>query len=442
LIRLRRISGKLDKPEIAQAFTRFKATLAKQFPRVHAATTQETINEYSLLYRWPGRDESLSPVVLTAHLDVVPAPEADAWTHPPFGGVVQDGVIWGRGALDDKLGLAGVLEAAEILLTDGYQPRRDIYFAFGHDEEIGGQDGAVAIAEVLAARGIEPFFVLDEGSLVVDGAVDAVTQPLALIGIAEKGYLSLRLIARSTGGHSSMPPQRTAIGRLAAAIEAIQASPLRTELGPTMRAFFRWIGPEAKGLTRMAATNLWLFSPLVLRQMLDGRATAAQVQTTFAPTILRAGVKENVLPSRAEAVVNLRLLPGDTIAAVTRRLRGRVADYGIEVTPASAMGIDPSPVAPVDAPQFRYLHMAARSVFEDALVAPSLVVGATDARHYARLTDHVYRFLPVRLHVDEVSRFHGIDEQISVAAYADAIRFYVDLLRRSGTAPPPMIDRR
>ncbi|HEY8105347.1 MAG TPA: M20 family peptidase [Gemmatimonadales bacterium] len=400
--------------------------LEQSFPRIRAALSREVINGGSLLYRWQGTDTSLPALLLASHLDVVPADSA-GWSHLPFSGDVAGGYVWGRGALDDKVGVLGALEAVEALLGLGFRPHRTVYLAFGGDEEVGGRAGAVAIAAELARRGIRLEAVVDEGGLIVQGIVPGVSAPVATVGVAEKGNVSIGLEAHVSGGHSSMPPARTAIGVLSAAISRLERNQFPASLRAS-RGLFEAVGPEMAWPSRVLFANLWLFEPIVVRRLTMVPSTAAAVRTTIAPTIMRAGTKENVLPGVARAVVNLRILSGETVAGTVDRVRRVVADSAVSVS-VIGTGDEPSPVSSADAPPFRALAGAIRQIHPDAVVAPFLVLGATDSRHYASLTANIYRFVPLPVGGADLTRIHGTDERVSVADYVNAVRVYAQIIR-------------
>lgn len=413
----------------AAAFVAFHELLRTRFPRVHARLRRETVAGYSLLYTWPGADPRLPPLLLMGHMDVVPveAGTEARWQQAPFGGVLAGGFVWGRGTLDDKVSVLGTLEAVEMLLAEGFAPRRTVLLAFGHDEEVGG-NGAVQTAALLRSRGIRPEMVVDEGGVIGHGLMPGVDRPTALVGIAEKGFLSVELTAQAEGGHSSMPPRHGSIGRLSAAIRRLEDSPLPARLdGPTLQLFSR-VGPEMPLAQRAVFANLWLTRPLVIRTLAGAPSSNAIIRTTTAPTIFQAGTKENVLPSRARAVVNFRILPGDSVAGVVAHVRRVVADTAVHVRAMEGFSSEPSPVSRTDGEPFRLLERSIRQAAPDVLVAPYLVVGGTDARHYHAMTDHVYRFLPVRARAVDLNRVHGTDERIAVADYLVAIRFYRQLI--------------
>lgn len=428
-IHFRTISSAEQPDQAAGPLRAMQATMAMRFPAFHAAARREVVGDYSLLYTWEGSDPQAKPMALLAHQDVVPVEagtERD-WQQPPFLGVVADGFIWGRGSWDDKGNLYAMLEAAEALARAGFKPKRTIYFAFGHDEEVSGQRGARAIAALLQSRGVQLDFVLDEGLLITEGILSGLDKPLALIGVAEKGYATLKLTAHATPGHSSMPPRDTAIGAMSAALVALENKRLPMLVRGAVAEMFDTIAPEMSGFNRVVLSNLWLFKPLLLREFEKSGPTEATVRTTTALTIFRAGEQDNVLPGSAEATVNFRLLPGDTQASVTAHVRNAIANDGIAIKPYPG-NTDPPDVTATSTPSYGGLNRTIREVFPDALVAPGLMVAATDSRHYTEVTDNIFRFSPVRATSEDLKRFHGTNERLSVANYADMIRFYRRLM--------------
>lgn len=428
-IRIRTVSNQDSTQFDTTAFAAFRDFLRAQYPRAHAALRREAVAGHSLIYTWPGSDPRLPPVVLMGHMDVVPVePGTEArWTQSPFGGVIAGGFVWGRGALDDKSSVLGTLEAVEMLLAGGFAPRRTVMLAYGHDEEVGGR-GAQQIAALLRARGIRPEMVVDEGGVIGRGLMPGVDAPTALVGIAEKGFVSVELEAEVGGGHSSMPPRQGSIGRLSAAIQRLEDQQMPARLdGPTLQLFER-MGPELPLAQRAVFANLWLTHPLVMRTLAGAPSSNAMIRTTTAPTIFQAGTKENVLPSRARAVVNFRILPGDDVAGVVAHVRRVVNDTTIQVRPMQGFASEPSPVSRTDDETWRLLERTIRQSAPDAVVAPYLVVGGTDARHFHALSEHVYRFLPVRITSADLARIHGTDERVSVRDYEAAIGLYRQLL--------------
>ncbi len=419
-----------------EAFQAFRAYLAQHYPRVHDRLELELISRHSLLFRWPGGEPSLPGTVLLAHQDVVPVDtgsEGD-WDHPPYEAVVADGYIWGRGSLDDKFGLFSILEAVEGLIADGFHPRRTLYLAFGHDEEVGGGDGAVQIARLFAERGWTIALVVDEGGAIADGMVPGLDAPVAIVGVAEKGYMSALLEVDGMGGHSSAPPNQSAIGILASAIVKLEDNRFPMRFDGATRAFFeRGIGPESSFGMRVIYGNLWLFEPLVLAMLDRSPMMAAMVRTTTAPTIFHAGLKENVLPARAQATVNFRLLPGEKGDEVLEEVRRIISDERITVSMAGRAR-EASPSSRIDSRAWATLAETIREVFPEAIVAPYLLLGGTDSRYFRDLCDCVYRFLPIELEPDGLRRAHGTNERIPVAGLVDGARFYRRLIENADEA--------
>ncbi|MFD1469251.1 M20 family peptidase [Hymenobacter caeli] len=411
-------------------FGRFVAFLRRAYPRVHQQLRRQTFNTYGLLYEWTGRDPALKPVLLLAHYDVVPVqPGSEArWQQPPFAGRTAGGYLYGRGTLDDKMSVLGQLEAVEYLLGTGFRPARTVLLAFGQDEETLGQRGAAAIAAALKQRGVRPEFILDEGGLIKTDGVAGLARPVALVGIGEKGYLSLELSAVGAGGHSSMPPAHTSIGLVAAAVARLEANPFPARLDGGVGHLLDYLASEVPFGKRLVFANRWLFGPLIERTLAGTASGNAALRTTTAPTIFRAGSKDNVLPIDATATVNFRLLPGDSVAGVVREVRRIVGDERVRVR-LLGPGHEPAPVSDPGAAAFQTLHRTIGSVFPGALVAPYVLVGATDASTYAGLSPNVYRFSPLPMAEADIQRLHGTNERIGVADYERAIRFYVALIK-------------
>ena len=410
-------SGQID-------YTRFEAFqqfLRQSFPLVFSKLEVEVVNEYSLLLRWPGSDPSLPPVLFTAHMDVVPiepGTEQD-WQHPPFAGVVADGRIYGRGTLDDKMGLMGHLEAAEQLLAQGFSPARTLVFAFGHDEEIGGKTGAKAIAARMRELGLHFTWMADEGGMLVSDNPLLAGKTMAMVNVAEKGYLTLILQATGDGGHSSNPPAVSTIGRLANAVARIEANPFPPRLVPPVEAMLTALAPEMEQPERFIFENLWLSAPLVTRNMAGARITAPMVRTTTALTMFNAGVKENVVPQRAEARINFRLLPGDTPEIVVAHVRAVIDDPLVEISYERWDGMPP--VAAYPGGGYALIRTAIESVYPEAVVVPSILMATTDTRHYIDLVDNQYRFQGVAVTSSQATSIHGTDEYVDVASYEKSI---------------------
>ncbi|MFC8386750.1 M20/M25/M40 family metallo-hydrolase [Nocardia sp. NPDC057272] len=419
-------------------FARLATHLETSFPRVHAELTLTTFG-HSRLYRWEGAEPGAVSAILLAHQDVVPVDDAQRWTHPPFDGVVDDEFIWGRGAIDDKSRVLAVLEAVESALETGIRPRHTMFLAFGHDEEVFGDGGAVRMAQHLRDQDVRAELLLDEGGVITDGVADGVDRPVASIMLGEKGYATVRLSVTETGGHSSMPGKQTAVGRLARAVARVQDHPMPLRLTPVisdMLARMREALPEprrrlleltdARGLSKLAG-------PLVARIMATGPTTEALVRTTTAPTVISGGVKANVLPQSAEALVNFRILPGDSVAAVLAHCTRVIRDIGVAIDlvgPASEPSRFHGP-----GPAFDMVAELASSVVPGIVTTTGIVPGATDSRHYDGLAATRCNFAPIVLTAADLERIHGTDERISRLNYARLIEFNRRLIERLAAAP-------
>lgn len=414
-------------------FREFHAFVEQTFPQVHAKLTREIVADYSMLYTWTGSDPSLKPVILMGHMDVVPveAGTEDKWTRGAFSGEQAEGFIWGRGALDDKISVMGILEAVEALVASGFQPKRTFYFSFGHDEEIGGRAGAAAISKLLESRGVQAEFILDEGLAITDGIVPGVSAPIALVGISEKGYMTIELQVETSGGHSSMPPAETTIGILSGALHRLESNPVPGEIGGVIREMFEYVGPEMKPAMKMVFANLWLFGPLVEKQLSGDKGTNASMRTTTAITIIEGGLKENVLPTKARAMVNFRLLPGDTAQKITDHVTAVIADERVKIMPIERNVTEAAAVSDTSHSSFTTLSRTLREVYPGIVVAPSLLTGGTDTRHFTGISKQIYRFAPSKLAKEDLARLHGVNERILEVDYQKAIEFYAQLIRNA-----------
>lgn len=440
-VRARTISSRTDAAQNADQFLQLHAMLRTRYPKAHARLQREVVNDLSLLYTWQGSDASLQPILLLAHQDVVPvSPGTEAqWSVDAFSGTVKDGFVWGRGAWDDKGNLIAQMEAIEMLAASGFQPRRTIMLAFGADEEVSGERGAVRIAALLKARGIRPLFVIDEGLLITEGIMPGVDKPVALIGIAEKGYLSVNVKLQAAPGHSSMPPPPGvgAIAMMSAALQAVDNERMPAAIRGIAGDMLSTVAPEMKLPLRVAMSNLWLLGPIVQKQLEAGASTNALLRTTTALTVIRGGDADNVMPGQVEATVNYRLLPGDSSAGIIERLKGQVSRavghdrFELQALPGAS---EASRVSATDAAPYQLINRTVREVFPGTIVAPGLMIGGTDSRHFEGVSDHIFRFSPVRARAEDLPRFHGTNERISVDNLAELIRFYHRLLTMGAQA--------
>ena len=418
-----------------EAFRRLHQMLAETYPLVHQQLKREVVNGWSLLYTWEGTQPELEPVMLMAHQDVVAAEPStlDQWTHPPFEGHVVDGFIWGRGTLDIKNQLIGILEAAEALLQQGFQPERTILFGLGHDEETGGVNGCKVLGRLLQERGIRLAGIVDEGGGIFEGVAAGARGPVALVGVSEKGYLTTEVSVTGQPGHSSTPPPQTAIGILARALARLEAHPMPTHLR-RLRPMYHGIGRAAPLPIQIAFANVWLFGPLLKRWLTRIPEMNASIRTTTALTIIQGGIEDNTIPAEARATVNFRLLPGDSIAKVLEYARRVIGDDRVKIQPVEGKYNEALPVSPVNGPAYRGLSGVIRQVFDDPPIAPFVMLGGTDCQHFVPVCDAIYRFTSLVMDKSFMGLEHGIGERIPVEGMANMVKFYARLLQVWGSA--------
>ena len=411
-------------------FDQFHHFLRQTYPLVFSQLSVERINNYSLLIQWRGSNPDKQAILFAAHMDVVPVEpgtEAD-WEYPAFDGVVADGKIYGRGTLDNKQGVIGWLEAAEQLLAQGFQPQRNLVFAFGHDEEISGYNGAAFIAKRMQELGLHFEWMIDEGGLIVNDYPMVKDRPVAIINVGEKRYFTITLIATGEGGHSSSPPEVSTIGRLSAALAKIEQTPFPSRIEGPVAAMLEGIAPYAEQPMKTVFNNLWLTGGFVGHQMSKDRNTVGFVRTTTALTMINAGVKENVIPQRAEAKINFRILPGDTPQTVVKAIRHIIDDKNIEIR--SEESLPAAPIADYVGSGFKVMRGATQMIYPDAVVVPSLLFAATDSRHYIGLVDNTYRYYGVIMQPSQTKSIHGTNEFVSVDSFDKSIEIAKEIIRR------------
>ncbi|WP_425639014.1 M20 family peptidase [Algoriphagus yeomjeoni] len=421
-IQFQTISFSEDAIPDSVAFNGFHAFLAETFPLVHQTMSLTKISEYSLLYTWEGSDLAKKPIILMSHQDVVPVdvPTMEMWEAAPFEGIITEDHIIGRGTMDDKSSLIALFESAEMLIKEGFVPNQTIYFAFGHDEEVGGANGAAKIADYLEEKGIRAAFTLDEGGMIAEGMVPGIDQPVSMINVAEKGFASFKLIVETNGGHSSAPPRENTIGMLAQAIVDLENNQRPYRLVDPVRYQLEYLGPEMPFAQKVAFANLWLLKGPILK--------ALNSHTTTAPTIIDGGVKNNVIPTVAEATINFRILQGETIESVQEHIENTISDK-VRVEKSGFL-TNPSPSSRIDSDSYKLLEATVRSVFPETVVVPGLIGGGTDSRYFYKISDDVYRYYPLRISPETMSRFHGIDEKISKENYKEIIQFTYQLMKK------------
>mmetsp|Transcript_5665 Transcript_5665/g.15866 ORF Transcript_5665/g.15866 Transcript_5665/m.15866 type:complete len:533 (-) Transcript_5665:112-1710(-) len=425
-----------------EPFEELHAFLAASFPKVWKLLEPETVSEFSLLFKWGGTAEDMLPGLLMSHMDVVPVSDSDvsAWKHPPFGGQVADGYVWGRGALDVKVTLMSILEAVEELLMAGFKPRRTLYLAFGHDEETGGRNGAVHIVKRLKTRGVSKLqFVLDEGGcIMMDGFSSLARMPVGLVGTAEKGIATVELSIKTAGGHSSMPPlDGSTVGSIMARVlSRLDKAPINPSMLPPTSDMLLALVPVApmplRPVLRHVSNDMVGF---LIAQAVGaaGPEGAAMTRTTLTATGFSGGVAHNVMPQTGKVILNSRIMPGETVHDVLHYINVTgVAGDARFVNLTVLMSQDPSPVSNCSSDIFATVRQAILDVFQPGMeggkmiVVPHLVVGGTDSRHYTELTSEVFRFAPLILNktAGDLGLFHANDERVTVSNYHKAISFY------------------
>jgi len=430
----------ISKTEMAETdykpFLEIHSWIEKTYPKITGSFEKTIINKYSLLYKWTGEDTHLKPILLNAHLDVVPVDDKSKadWQVDPFGGEIRDGYVWGRGSLDMKCNLVGILDGAEKLLDEGFTPKRTIYLAFGHDEEVSGFDGSLKIVEHLKSKGVKLAAVLDEGGMISIGALAGVDDPIALIGNTEKGYLTLRLSTECEPGHSSRPPRQTAVGIISRAVALIDDHPFPANLKyflPTLQK----IGHVLPFKFQFAVANAGILGPIMIRELAGKQDTSALLRTTHAATIVRGGIKDNILPSSAEVKINLRLMPGDTIDGVIDRFTRIIDDPRVKIEiDNDRKAWEASGVSSTEGPAYKTLELVIRQVFDDVPTAPFVFLAATDSRHYQPICENIFKFSPYLITPEGRKGVHGINERISQDELAGMVTFYHRLITLWGEA--------
>lgn len=426
LIRIKTVSYNDVADEDAAEFEKLRLKLKELFPEVHKTATLERIPPKGLLYRWKGKSDK-QPTVLMAHYDVVPADES-RWTRPAFEGIVEGEVLWGRGTLDTKGTLNGILQAAEKLIKEGFVPENDIYFAFAGDEETAGESAPNIVSE-LERRGIKPALVVDEGGAVVEKVFPGVKERCAVIGIAEKGITNIRYTVLSNGGHASTPPRHTPVGVLSAACNKVENNPFPARLSAPALKMFDALGRHSTFVYRLIFANLWLFKPLLAAMgAKSGGEMNALMRTTCAFTMMEGSDVYNVIPAKATMTSNLRIISGETIESTVEYLKKVIDDENVKIEVIN--GSEPSVVSSTDCEGYAKLTETVSEVFPDAIVAPYLMIACSDSRHYGRISDKVYRFSAMAMSSEERKMVHGNDERITFRGIWEAVEFYIRLIKK------------
>ena len=414
-----------------EEFNYFIEWAAKTYPEFHQALTLEKLG-HSLLFKWKGSDVTLSPILFEGHYDVVPIIPGteDLWDEMPFSGTISNNRIWGRGALDDKSGVIGLMEAATYLIKNNFQPTRTVYFGFGHDEEIGG-GGAALITKKLREEGIQLHWSLGEGSFVNRGFFPGVDKLIAPINVAEKGIMNLLIVAKADGGHSSTPPSRTAVTLLAEALIKLEKEPLPGSLEGLSAVMFDEVSKHMPFSYRFLFANRWLFGGIIESQMSSSPVINAMIRTTTAPTMLNGSIKSNVLPIEASALINFRLHPRDTIESVTDHVTRVVGSEEVEVRLLG--GMEASGISSWSSPGFEIVAASLNKVYGDVISVPGLMIAASDTRHYSKIADNSFRFNPFSIVPEDMTGFHGTNESIDIDSFVAGIKTYVEIIREGSS---------
>lgn len=417
--------GYLKIQELKKLHDYFKTT----FPLLHSKASRILFSNGSVLYHLKGKNQELKPALFLAHLDVVPVEEKSekTWKNNAFAGTINKDTIWGRGTLDDKFCALALLEVAEYFLQKNILLNRDIYFAFGHDEETLGT-GAQSIAEFLKNKHIEAEFILDEGLGVMHNLVPGIEKPTALIGLTEKGICTIKLSAQGAGGHSSMPEKENANTMLIDALHKIQNRKPNQFFSEPMSLFFKHAAPEMKFPYKYIFSNLWCYQPLIKFILNGDSKTRASIESTLSTTIIKSGIKENVIPEKAEAIVNVRILPGETAQTILNNLNSLVRNSKIKLEFVGPF-FNPPPTSPVQSSGYQIISNSIKETFNNTIVLPAQVIAGTDAKHYTSISKNIYRFVPLLLYNENISSIHGANEYITKSQYKLALNFYFNCFR-------------
>jgi len=408
-------------------FMRYRTFLETTYPLIHKNLPRTIVDSFNYIYEWKGTDTSILPMVLMAHYDVVPV-EASAiklWHAKPYGGEIKENYIWGRGVLDDKSSMISILEATEAQLAKGFKPKQTILLCFGADEESSGK-GATAVVKYFKSINKRFDLVVDEGGEISTEDNKSIKAPIASIGVGEKGYVTLVLTAQKAGGHSSIPASHTAIDMLSNAISKVSNHPMPAKLTPPIEAYLKSISAYNDNFfQKMGLSNLWLFKSVVMNSMAENPNSNALIRTTLVPTVFNSGVRDNVIPTFATAYINSRILPGQSSKDVFDYVQRTINDTSIKITYYKNYMTEPSPTTDVNSKYYKRVEKVVRSIVKDVVVAPMLMVGATDSRNYREISDGVVNFSPLT----DAKGYHGIDERMLISDFQKCFNFYTLLIK-------------
>ena len=426
LIRCKTISYSDHSLEDDKEFEKLIGLLPKLYPNVFKTCSFDRLPDRALLFKWAGKTAG-DPTILMAHYDVVPVNEEN-WDKPPFESIIEDGCLWGRGTLDTKGTFNGVLFAADTLISQGFQPEHDVYFAFSGGEEVSGK-GAPNIVDWFEEQGITPALVVDEGGAVVENVFPGVKQPCGLIGIAEKGFMNVQFRNKSAGGHASSPKPHTPVGILSQACCDVESNPFTAHIEGPASQMFDTLGRYSTFLYRMIFANLWCFGWVIdLLGKTSGGEMNALVRTTVAFTQMEGSSARNVIPPEATMVANMRLNPADSIRSAVETLRNIISNDAVEITVLE--GTEPSRVSVAEGEAWDKVASSVLETWPGCIVSPYLMVACSDSRHYGRISDKVYRFCAMDLTAEERATIHGNNEKVRLENIARAVEFYIRLMKK------------
>ncbi len=419
-----------SEPDFSE-FTRFHKHLDSTYPLINKYLQKEIIEKYSLLYKWEGTKAELKPLILLAHMDVVPIDRNTKrdWLFEPFEGKVDHENIWGRGTLDNKMSLVAIMEAIEHLLSENFVPERTIYLAFGHDEECYGTKGARAIAHWMRGKGITAELILDEGLAISSGLIPGMKEEVAMVGIAEKGTAYIELSVVQEPGHLSMPPHETAIHVLSRAVSKLQEFNMPVNISTPVQEFFKFLAPELPFISKTAFANKFFFQRQIIKAYERSDAGNATIRSTITPTIFQSGVAENSSPTRARVVLQVKVLPGEKLEHIISQMEKVINEPKVEVYRVDKMYDEAMGISPIDSKAFTTLSKTIKQVFPHIITVPALCIATTDSRHFHDISRNIYRFSPFRLSPENLGSIHGVNERVLIEDYHDAINFYIRLVK-------------
>jgi carboxypeptidase PM20D1 len=419
----------------AETFKKFRDLITDTYPEMTNNLSKTQVGNDALIYKWEGKNKVAPAIILLSHYDVVPVAlkEMSHWHYPPFSGLIQNEFIYGRGAIDNKFNVIAILEAINILLKNHFQPSRTIYLILGADEEIGGYKGNAQIAAYFIQHKIPVAYVLDEGLSITQKIIPFIDSPIAAIGVAEKGNLNIKIVSDGNSGHSSIASKHNAIINLCEFLSQLQSHQPKARWNPILDSMFDSLWPSMTSPMKMIFSNRWITQSFIKSQLLKYPMTAALIKTTVTPAIIEGGVKENIVPSRAEAIVNFRLAPGDTIKVVLDYLNSLAKPFNLEIYVYGSNNHEAIPMADIHTSFYTILSQTIRASFPNTIVAPGLMIAGTDSRHYISLTTNIYRFNPVMLSKNDIDGIHGANEKLSIGALNKAIYFYEKLIQGSSS---------